>query len=296
MKKFLISGAAGMVGRAIIEEIAANHKGGIEVYASDRFLDTLAPYEGEHVHILLNDRLEEIMQTNTFDCMLQLAFPRNVQPDQWADGIKFCTETLFMAHKYDVKRIVHVSSQSLYGWQREDAADENTAVQLVSPYTTGKYATEVLVNNLFADRPHTNVRLSTIIGPYTRERVVNKFFEQILENKDITVKGGNQIFSFLDVRDAASGFVAIMNNEAESWRPVYNLGTSEYATLMEIAEKAIEIGKQNGYTNSELVHEPAEIVLNNKIDVSNMLNDFGWKAQFSLQDTMNHIFNFLTSK
>lgn len=296
MKKFLISGAAGMVGRAIIEEIATNYQGQIEVYAADRFLDTLAPYESEHVHILLNDHLEEVMQTNSFDCMLQLAFPRNVQPNQWADGIKFCMETLFMAHKYDMKRIVHVSSQSLYGWQREDAATVDSEVMLVSPYTTGKYCIEVLVNNLFADRPHTNIRLSTIISPYTRERVVNKLFENVINGENLTIKGGGQIFSFLDVRDAAKGFVAVMNDEYESWKPVYNLGTSEYATLMEIAEKAIEIGKQNNYTNSELIHEPADIVLNNKIDVSDMLNDFGWKAQYSLQDTMNHIFNFLTTK
>ena len=119
--------------------------------------------------------------------MLQLAFPRNVQPEQWADGIKFCMETLFMAHKYDVKRIVHVSSQSLYGWQREDAAKVDSEVMLVSPYTTGKYCTEVLVNNLFADRPHTNVCLSTIIGTYTRERVVN--FYNLTVTESVAVNG-----------------------------------------------------------------------------------------------------------
>lgn len=291
MKKILIFGAAGMVGRAIIEEIATNHKGEIEVYAADRFLNTLKPYEGEYVHILLNDKLEEVMYSNTFDCLLQLAFPRNVPPDQWADGIRFCMEMLFMAKKYDVKRIVHVSSQSLYGWQRDDAANEDTIVQLVSPYTTGKYATEVLVNNLFADRPHTNVRLSTIIGPYTKERVVNKLIAQFIANEDIIIKGGEQIFSFLDVRDAAKGFVAIMNSDIGKWKPIYNLGTSEYSTLIDLARSVQQIGKSFLHSDSKIIKESADIFLNNKIDVSNVEKDFGWKASYSLQDSIKYIFN-----
>jgi nucleoside-diphosphate-sugar epimerase len=295
MKKFLILGAAGMVGRTIIENIANNYNEDIEVFALDRFTETLIPFESKNVHVLLNDCLEDVLQSNIFDCMLQLAFPRNVRPEQWADGIQFCMEAMFLAHKYTVKRVVHVSSQSLYGWDRENVATIDQTVKLVSPYTTGKFCTEVLVNNLFADRPHTNVRLSTIIGPYTKERVVNKFFEKIIQGENLIIQGGEQIFSFLDIRDAANGLLTIMNDNSDSWKSVYNLGTSEFANLKQIAQSAINIGKHNGYSQSQVILEPMDITLNNKIDVSDMLTDFGWDAKYKLEDTMNYIFKSLLS-
>lgn len=293
MKRFLVTGAAGMVGRAVIEEIAANHKDEIEVFASDLFLDTLLPYESEHVHIFLNDSLESVMQHNSFDCLLQLAFPRNVQPDQWAPGIQFSFYVFGLARRYNVGRIIHVSSQSLYGWQREGAADESCPVQLVSPYTTGKYCTEVLLDTIFSNTPHTNVRLSTIIGPYTKERVTNKFLQHVIDGEDINVQGGGQVFSFCDVRDAASGFVTIMNSDRAELRPLYNLGTREYATLLEIAHYAVAIGQKYGYNNTKVNLQEADIVMNNKIVVTAMEEDFGWKAKYSIKDSMEHIFTFL---
>lgn len=292
MKKILICGAAGMVGRTLVAE-AVENRDDCEIWASDINVDVFSGNRSPRLHAILNNELESVMQQTHFDAMLQMAFPRNVQPDQWAPGIEFCFNVLLLAKKYGVDKVVHVSSQSLYGWQREDAADENTPVMLVSPYTTGKYCAELLTRQLFEPGKFTNVRLSTIIGPMTKERVVNKFIEKVINGENITVQGGGQIFSFLDVRDAATGLLAILLSDNVNMRPIYNIGTCNFTTLMEIANKIVEIGKNRGYTKTTVIQEPADIVLNNRIDVSAVKNDFGWEAQFTLEDSINVIFNHL---
>lgn len=290
MKKILICGAAGMVGRTLVAE-AVENRDDCEIWASDINVDVFSGNRSPRLHAVLNNELESVMQQTHFDAMLQMAFPRNVQPDQWAPGIEFCFNVLLLAKKFNVDKVVHVSSQSLYGWQREDAADENTPVMLVSPYTTGKYCAELLTSHLFEPGKFTNVRLSTIIGPLTKERVVNKFIEQVVKGENIVIQGGGQIFSFLDVRDAATGLLTVLLSEDVKMRPVYNIGTKEFSTLADIANQVLEEGIERGFIKTKIIIESADIIMNNKIRVNAIKEDFGWDAKYSVKDSISYIFN-----
>lgn len=283
MKKILITGSSGLVGKETVKELLTGSD--YEIFAAtSKNLKSVQ----ERLRYINNSAVEEILKTEKIDVLLQLAFPRNVEEDQWAGGMEFVAHILGLAKKYDVKKIVNVSSQSIYGWQRKTYAVEGDAVYLNSPYTTGKYFTELMVNELFAGIYHTNVRLSTTIGPTTRERVPNKLFAQIMAGKELNIKGGKQIFSFLDVRDAASGLTKLITSDGK-FRSVYNLGTSEYVTLLELAEMTVKIAEEYGY-KSKINVEDADIVLNNMIDTSAMEKDFGWRAKFSLSETLKYIF------
>lgn len=284
MKKILITGSSGLIGKAIIKELLFSTMD-YEIYAAS---SKPAFYTDDKVHYISNDEIENVLKENTFYLLLQLAFPRNVKENQWAEGFKFVANMFYLAKKYSVERIVNVSSQSIYGWKRKTFAKETDNLILNSPYTTGKFFSEIIVNELFKDRPHTNVRLSTIIGPTTDERVPNKFIAQIIEGKDLVIKGGTQIFSFLDVRDAASGLVKLIVSN-QKWRETYNLGTAEYATLLQIARMSVALGENQGF-KSDIIVEPADIILNNMLDVSAMKVDFGWEARYTLRESLEYIF------
>lgn len=287
MKKVLICGAAGLVGQATIRAMIEEET--FEIYAATSRPERIC-LSNSKLHIISNWEIESLLQQEKIDTLLQLAFPRNVKPEQWAAGIRFAADILFMAKKYKIGEIVHISSQSIYGLQRTATADEQSSICLNSPYTTGKFCMELMVEHLFYDRPHTNIRLSTTIGPETQERVTNKFLKQVMSGENILVQGGMQRFSFLDVRDAADGLVHLLKNDKANWRQVYNLGTSENYTLFEIAKLAIKIGKEYGFTNSKVIVEPADIVMNNCIDVSAFEADYLWQARYTLSDSMKYIF------
>lgn len=295
MKKVIICGAAGMVGRGMLEYIAEQNCD-MEVWAADINIDHLKQYECKKIHPIQNKDVESVLMNNQMDVMLQMAFPRNVKPEQWADGIRFAANMLEMAKMYNVKSVINISSQSIYGLNRTEPADENSPISLNSPYTTGKYCMELMMEKLFSDRPYTNIRLSTIIGPATPERVVNKFLAKIIAGEDIQIKGGSQVFALLDVRDAAAGLVTLLLSDSSKWKHVYNLGTKENVNIVELAEMCEELVNQHGInkTNVCLIKDE-NIMLNSQVDVSLFNKNMEWEANYSMRESISYILNAILS-
>ena len=83
-------------------------------------------------------------------------------------------------------------------------------------------------------------------------RVVSNFIVQALKNQDITIYGdGKQTRSFCYVDDLVEGMVRMMNSRAGFTGPV-NLGNPEEFTMLELAEKVIELTG----SKSKLVYQP----------------------------------------
>ena len=287
MKTIMITGASGLVGRAVIEKL--KNEPDVTVYvAAINYYDLKMQYD--NVTILSNEQAEEIMSREKIDVLLQLAFPRNVDETRWAGGIRYAIDILFHAKRCGVKRIINVSSQSIYGLQRESSANESHELHLFSPYTTGKFCTEAVAADLFESGSYTNIRLSTIISPTTSERVPNKLFAQIVNGNDLIIKGGKQQFAFLDVRDAAEGLVVLMKRDDIPWKEAYNLGTAAVNSLLDIASLCVTIGKEHGFTDTKIIVNPEDAYLKNQIDVGLFEQDFGWKASIGLEESLRNIF------
>ena len=87
------------------------------------------------------------------------------------------------------------------------------------------------------------IRIFNTYGPRMNPndgRVVSNFIVQALKGEDITIYGtGRQTRSFQYVDDLVEGMVRMMNTEGFSG-PV-NLGNPEEFTMLELAEKVIEM-------------------------------------------------------
>ncbi len=286
--KILITGASGAVGRHLCRNLAENASN--TVFAATSTPPRTAIPARANLQVLPNEALEGLLATQPIDCLVHCAFPRNVDPKSWASGIRFGYDVLFLARQYGVKSVIHLSSQSLYGLDREKPSLETDAVSLVNPYGTGKYCTEELVNRLFAEIPHTNIRLSTLIGAESEDKVPNKFLRNCMQGGTIQITGGRQVFSFLDIRDCAEALAVLVASDKKNWRQTYNLGTAEYATLPEIAETAYKVVRAHQQTETEVAVTPAEVYMNNRIDCTAFSEDFGWCAKYTLADSLEYIY------
>lgn len=75
---------------------------------------------------------------------------------------------------------------------------------------------------------------------------------QALKNEDIIVFGqGSQTRSFCYVNDLIDGLIKLMDSDAEITGPI-NLGNSTENTILELAEKIIELTK----SNSKIIYQP----------------------------------------
>ena len=285
MKRIIISGAGGFLGKNLILEAAHED---IPVLAIS-----------SHPEIFKTDKVEAVstkqflqgdIQLSENDVFINAMFPTNADGVKMANGLKNVYSAIKMAKTSGVGAFINISSQSVYASHREKPADENTQLSLETPYAVGKYSTEIFCNEVFQEIPHTNIRLASLLGVGYEQRIVNRMLTRALKDGSLQVIGGMQRYGFLDVRDASSGLITISQSDENRWELVYNLGRMESCTLLEVTQMIVEKLQERGYFTEYTVTEGSD-TRNSAIDASRFMKDFDWRPHISLEQTVNDIIN-----
>ena len=154
-----------------------------------------------------------------------------------------------------------------------------------SCYDEGKRCAETL----FMDYRRMNgvdvriIRIFNTYGPRMNPndgRVVSNFIVQALKGEDITIYGtGKQTRSFQYVDDLVEGMVRMMDTEGFSG-PV-NLGNPEEFTMLELAEKVIEMTGSSSKTVFRPL--PLDDPTQRKPDIRLAEEKLGWKPHITLE-------------
>ena len=104
-----------------------------------------------------------------------------------------------------VRKIIHVSTDEIYGEIFKGSFDENAKFNPSNPYSSSKAAAEMIVNGYIYSYklPVIIVRSNNIFGTRQHpEKLISGCFWSFLNNKKFTIHGnGNQKRSFLYVND-----------------------------------------------------------------------------------------------
>lgn len=287
-RKIVITGASGFLGSHLVERLKDDER--YEVYALSSKPETLREkHGGANIEYLYKDVLDAAMIENSI--VVSCAYPRNSTGTAIADGLKYIQTVFDAAIKFKATAIINISSQSVYSQQRTEAATEETPVCLESPYAVGKYAVELLLESICkgGKLAYTNLRMASLIGPGFDQRIVNRFVKQALETGKLTVKRNQQRFGFFDVEDAANGIVIMLESDAKVWKPVYNLGRDGAYALVEIAKAVKDILQEDCGKTVEVDIVNGEESVNSELACSLYSDDFGFKPQFSLKDSIRRI-------
>lgn len=295
--KIAITGAGGFLGTEILRQLSGTDN---IIYAFtfdfERERDTFV--KSENI-IPVDNSKAEAFDYSDIDVLLNCAFPRNADDESFASGLEFIQRIFLKSASDGVGSIINISSQSVYSQKREKPADESFPIVLESKYAVGKYATELLLNSLCLNKiRHTNIRLASLIGAGFNQRITNKFALKTAAGEQITITGGNQLFGFLDVRDAASGIISIMQSSNLKWQEQYNLGTNKAYSLREIAECSRSTGMKYGYIAPEIIinNNDDSIWQNSSLICDRFFNDFNYKPAYALEDTLENIYALIKSK
>lgn len=235
MQKFLITGAAGFIGRALCESLL---KQGHCVYALDNLNDY---YQTQ----LKEDRLKTLMAYPNFvfkalDIAKEealLAFVASLPKDlngiihlAAQAGVRYSIQNpkaytqsnlVGMANILEVARqqqkaLVFASSSSVYGQMESTPFKENMCTDFpVSFYAATKKANEIMAHSYshLYDLPITALRFFTVYGPWGRPDMAPWLFtEAILQNRPIQLFNHGHLwrdFTFID--DIVSGIIATAN-------------------------------------------------------------------------------------
>lgn len=285
-KTILVTGASGFLGRELIRTFRKDE--GIQLIASTDSPDKLQEQQNNpRVRIVPRRFFESDDFSHTrIDVAVNCAYPRNANGFLVADGLRYLEDCIRALHADHVGAIINISSQSVYDQERVEAATEESPMRLDDVYSVGKYAVERMMEWNCANQYHTNLRIASLIGAGFNQRIINRFVQDALAMKRITVSKSMQTFAFMDVRDIANAIYLLTEVRPDAWKHVYNIGMDPGYTLVEIMQVIQSVFRAEGLPFPEVIYTDSEKVGNSALDDRVFRKDTGFKPQYSLEDSV----------
>jgi dTDP-glucose 4,6-dehydratase len=151
---------------------------------------------------------------------------------------------LQVARKLNVARIVHISTDEVYGDMEPGAfADENSPLQPSSPYSSSKAGSDLLVRSYVRTYgvPAIITRSSNNYGPFQfPEKFLPLMITNALDDKPLPIYGdGKQQRDWLHVEDNCRGVLAVL--ERGRIGEVYNLGGVDIEENLSMARRLLRV-------------------------------------------------------
>lgn len=303
MMNYLISGASGLYGIHLIEELAGCQDVN-KIYGIDDFSRgypseeefTAKPW-GDKVQII-KGKFQDIslkdIQSFDIDVIIHLAGYNSRKESLYIPEDYFCNNEygtfLFINKLLKTKKrpfFIYASTTEVYGTPSYSPIDENHPLETRNVYSVTKVAAEkhILTMGSLNNYPVTVLRFTSTFGEnqnicgYTS--VITSFIDRALRNEPLIIYGsGKQSRDFLYVKDAVSAIrQAVLAQKAVEGR-VINIATGILTCITDLADKI----KQLTGSSSELIQLPGEKgePAVGQIDLQLARELMGWTPQYSL--------------
>ena len=329
-KKVLVTGGAGYIGSHTCVELIENGYEVVIIdnfdKSSPEVLNRIAQITGKKPALYegdVRDRelLEKLFSENAIDTVIHFAGLKAVGescrlPLKYYDNNIYGTLVLLETmQKHGYKKIVFSSSATVYGDPERLPLDETCKVGgTTNPYGSSKYFQEIILSDLQKADPEWTVVLlryfnpvgahpSGLIGedpqgipnnltPYIAKVAIGQLPRLSVYGNDYDTKDGTGVRDYIHVVDLAKGHVAALNAISSGGTFVYNLGTGNGYSVMEVLhsfEKAC--GKSLPY---EVVGRRDGDVATSYADASKAKRELNWVATHDLDDMCASLWHWQT--
>ena len=305
-KRILVAGGAGFLGSHLCEKLLLDKNN--FVLCLDNFF---TGSKANVAHLLTNPGFEILRHDITFPLYIEVdeiynlacpASPIHYQYDPiqtTKTSVHGAINMLGLAKRTKAK-IFQASTSEVYGDPQIHPQPESywghvNPLGTRACYDEGKRCAEALFFDYH--RQHDlKIKVARIFNTYGPRmhpndgRVVSNFIVQALMGSPISVYGkGSQTRSFCYVDDLIDGFILLMNSPDSFTGPV-NLGNPNEFTILELAEKVIEITG----SKSEIVFEelPADDPQQRQPDITLAKKELGWEPTIQLEKGLIKTINY----
>ncbi|WEM42428.1 NAD-dependent epimerase [Photobacterium sp. DA100] len=274
MKKYLVTGAAGFIGSAVVERLCAmghevvgidNLNDYYEVSLKDARLARITHPHFTFITMDLADRdgIANLFAEQKFDRVIHLAAQAGVRysidnPMAYADSNLVGHLTILEGCRHHkIEHLVYASSSSVYGLNQKMPFDTADSVDHpISLYAATKKSNELMAHTYshLYGVPTTGLRFFTVYGPWGRpDMALFKFTNAIIEGREIDVyNNGDMRRDFTYIDDIVEGIIRIQDvipEKTQDWTVeagtpatssapyrVYNIGHGSPVKLMDFIE------------------------------------------------------------
>jgi nucleoside-diphosphate-sugar epimerase len=297
MKRVLITGAGGFVGRHCLPALLAR---GYQVHAVASPKHALPAAESGvrwHSADLLDRRETSALLTEVRPTHLLHSAWYAVPGKYWsaAENFRWVEAGLHMLEAFTEQggqRVVGVGSCAEYDWRDGHCSELTTPLNPATTYGVCKHAFQLLLT-AFSKQAKLSAawgRLFFLYGPYEpRERLVASVIRSILLEEPGRCSDGRQVRDFLYVQDAADALVALLDSDV--------LGPVNIASGVPVAVREVvqEIAEQ--LERPKLVRFGALSAAENDPplllgDVARLRDEVGWSPRYELAGGLAETINW----
>ena len=304
-KKILLTGAAGFIGSHVYDLFSEKYCEA-EITILDKMtyaanIRNIPQITTNKKHKLIVGDLTDmdicLKATKDIDLVINLAAESHVD-NSFDNSIIFSksntlgTHTLMEACKRNkVDKIIHVSTDEVYGENVEEPFSEEDPLNPTNPYSASKAAAEMIVRGYFKsfDLPVIVVRSNNIYGiRQYPEKIIPKFIVNCIKKEPIKIHGdGLNLRHYLSAVDFANALDLLSNNGKEG--EIYNIASDLELTNIAVSK----LIKSFFDYEIDVIHvdnrpfNDKRYYLNDK-----KLRDLGWGPNFNLRDDLPNIINW----
>lgn len=299
--KIAVTGANGYFAWELIRQFSLEKDVEIVAIPFDAVLTkTDMPYE--NISFMNNDDIEaDPCALKGVDVVIHTAFCRKSAGSLLVGSLRYMEKIVSTAIKSDVGGFINLSSQSVYGGENQtELPDEERQPDPNYLYALAKASSELLLKQAVSfsqsSMKFANFRLASMMGVSNDvpRNVLYKFICSALLGNDLTVQGGKQRFSFIDVSDAAGAVKRFCRLPFSEWETVYNLGPEKQVSITEMAEMVCRNVNALKGTNVTFSVQEEDIRLNAGMDSSHLYRTLGWKPELSFEETVSLTIRYIT--
>lgn len=279
MSRFLVTGASGFIGRALVQRLIADQHEVVSLTAADGDISVTAT-------------LLRIVNTR-FDHVFHLA-GKTFVPDSWSAPLSFyATNALGTANVVDFCRLngcaLTFVSAYLYGEPRTLPIAEDSAILPNNPYALSKHLAEQICefHAMKFGVPTIVIRPFNVYGPQQNGSfLIPSLVQQVLHSEDVCVNDLSPKRDYVHVDDVVDAIVR--TNQLRLDYAVYNVGSGTSISVKDVIETIQQAAGSNKTVvcrNDIRKYEIQDVVA----DISKAKEQLGWVPRVSFRQGIRRL-------
>ncbi len=194
-----------------------------------------------------------------------------------------------------IKNFIAASSAAVFGDQSIMPLTEESPKNPISPYGKSKLLMEEKILE-FSKQNNFNSIILRFFNLYGLGQsiqyagVITKFLKNIKNNSNLIIYGkGEQTRDFIHVDDAISTFDLAIKNIDQKIGEIYNVGSGQSITILELAQSLLKISKKD----LKIIHKP-ELdgdIIQSLTSIEHIATDMGFTPKISLEKGLKQFFD-----
>ena len=311
INKIIITGGAGFIGSHIAESCFQKYKKAkiiiIDKFTYAGFISNLKNIKNEQrVKIIKSDICNvKNIKSHFIDTDLLIHAAAESHVDNSFGNSKIFSKTnilgthniIELSRYYSVKKIIHISTDEVYGDIIKGSFSENNILNPTNPYSASKAAAEMLINSYIKsfNLPITIIRPNNIYGlRQFPEKLIPKTIKMLNSGKKVPLHGnGLNIRHFLSIHDFISALFIIINKGKN--HEIYNVGSEDGYTNYQIVEKICKIFNLEVKSNIRYINDRPYNDFRYSINYSK-IKKIGWYQKRSIVNDLKSLVSGYVNK